>query len=124
MADSMTVTGFGRSLKYSLHLPKISLLLSISFVVGSTDIRFFAAKTLDGLHENVVVLPAVGIKFMCEIRQRLHFRRFQREGSGLSRHSVPRMQRRFGYFLKPCLVGYFLYSNSIFHLLVPPRGYF
>jgi len=26
--------------------------------------------------------------------------------------------------MKPCLVGYFLCSNTIFHLLLPPRGYF
>jgi len=73
---------------------------------------------------------------MLEILPRLHFVVFRREGCGLSHVSVPRIQRRFGFVLKPGLVGYFAWSrdiwkflyfpglNSIFHLLVQPRGYF
>jgi len=48
---------------------------------------------------------------------------FSREGCGFSRLSVPRMQRRVGFVLKPGFVGYFLGVNSIFHLFVTPRGY-
>jgi len=34
------------------------------------------------------------------------------------------MQRRIGFVLKPCLVGYFLCFNGIFFFLVPARSYF
>jgi len=34
------------------------------------------------------------------------------------------MHRICRFVLKPCLVGYFLCSNSVVHLSVPPRGYF
>ena len=49
---------------------------------------------------------------------------FHREFCGLSRLCLPRMQRRVSFVTKPCLVGYFLCSNTIVHLLLPPRGYF
>ena len=34
------------------------------------------------------------------------------------------MERRVGFVLKPYLVGYFLCSNRVFYILVPPKGYF
>ena len=81
---------------------------------GST--RSFAAKTLDGL-------PAIGIQFMSAILSRLHFGLFHREVCRFSRQNVPRMQRRIGSHLKPCLIGYFQCLNSIFHLLFLPLCY-
>jgi len=61
---------------------------------------------------------------MFEIQPRLPFGHFHGEGCRLSFFSVPRMQRRLGFVVKPCLLGYFLCSTSAFHLWVPPRGYF
>jgi len=85
--------------------------------------RSFTAKTPHNLPERVVCLPVIGIRFMSEVLARLHFGFFHRERRGLSRLCVPRKQR-VGFVMKPCLVGYVLCSNRIFHLLVRPRGYF
>jgi len=85
--------------------------------------RSFAVKTPYYLPENLVCLPVIEIRFMSEVLARLHFGLFHREWWRLSRLCVPRMQR-VGFVMKPCLVGYVLCSNSIFHLLVRPRGYF
>ena len=49
---------------------------------------------------------------------------FDHCGWELSRLSIPRMQRMFGFVLTPFLVGFFLCSKSIFHRLAPPRGHF
>jgi len=88
---------------------------------GSSNVRYFAAGTTDGLPEHFVGLPVVGIQFMSELLPSLHFGLFHRECCGISRLSLPRMQRRVAFVMKPCLVGYFCCSNSIFHLLVLPR---
>ena len=47
---------------------------------------------------------------------KISFWRFHRESYGLSRLRVPPVQRQFSLILSPCLVGYFLCWNSIFHL--------
>ena len=86
--------------------------------------RSFAAETPVGLSEDFVDLPIIGIQFIPEIIPRVHFGLFHLEGCGFSHRSVPQMQRIFGFVMKPCLVVYFLCLNSLFHFLVPPRGYF
>lgn len=60
-------------------------------------------------------------QFMSEILARLHLTLISREGCGLLNFSVLRMKQRFGILLNPCLLGYFVWLNSIFHLLFPPR---
>jgi len=54
----------------------------------------------------------------------MHFGRFHREGYGISRFGVTRMQTRFIVALNQWLVGYFLCLYSIFHFLVPLRVIF
>jgi len=81
-------------------------------------------KTPDGLPEPFIGLPKIGIQFMFEMMSRLHFGHFHREGCSFSGLGVPRMQRKCGFILKPCLIGYFPCLNSVFRLLALPRGYF
>jgi len=53
---------------------------------------YFSAETPTGLPEHFIGLHLTGIYFMPEILPRLPFGLFHREGCGLSRLSVPRMQ--------------------------------
>ena len=78
--------------------------------VSSKRSFFFAAEMADGL-------SVIGIENL----PRLYFGRFHRECCGLSRLNMPPMQRIFGFVLKPCLEGYFLCADSIFHFLGPPQ---
>ena len=125
---NVIVTSFKTSLKYSLHLPRISFsFLSKTPFWSLINLAVWCRssyQTHDGLPEHVVCLPVIGIHFMSEFLARLHFRLFHRAFCGFSRLSLPRMQRRVGFVMKPCLVGYFPCSNTIVHLLLPPRGYF
>jgi len=61
---------------------------------------------------------------MPENLPRLHFGLFHREGCGLSRLSVQRMQRRVGSALNTCLVDCFRCLNSNHHFLIPPKSCF
>jgi len=81
--------------------------------------RFFAVETPDGLPDN---LPVIGVQSMSAILRA--FLTFFHLSSVFVRLSVPRMQRKFGFVLKTYPVGCTFCSKSIFHLLVPPRGYF
>ena len=114
MSDGVIATGFKRSLKCSLLLPTISSSLlrktpSFSLMFQAIGV-FFAAEMADGL-------SVIGIENL----PRLYFGRFHRECCGLSRLNMPPMQRIFGFVLKPCLEGYFLCADSIFHFLGPPQ---
>ena len=89
--------------------------------------RSFTAETPDGLLGHFVPLTEIGTVFMSEIVPRLHFGFYYREGCGFLRPSVSQVSeilRRFGFVLRSNLVYDFISVNSIFHLLVPQRGYF
>jgi len=121
------VTGFKRFLKYSLHLPRISfsLLTKTPFrcLMDFEGWDLLPQRRHTVLPEHFACLPVIVIHFMSEILPRLHFGLFHRECCGRSRFSIPRMRRSVGFVVKPCLVGYFLCSTSIFHLWVQPRLY-
>ena len=69
-------------------------------------------------------LPVLGLYFVHDVLPTLSCGIFDHCGWELSRLSMPRMQRTFGFVLTPFLVGFFLCSKSIFHRLAPPRGHF
>jgi len=90
------VTGFNRFSKYSFHLPRMSSsLLSKTPFWSLMDIsmRYFGAKTPDGLPEHIAGLPAIGIQFVSEILTGFHF------GFFTLRLSVARVQGRFSFVL-------------------------
>jgi len=89
--------------------------------------RSFTAETPDGLLGHFAPLTEIGTVFMSEIVPRLHLGLYHLEGCGLLHPSVSQvseMLRRFGFVPRSNLVCDFICVNSIFHLLVPQRGYF
>ena len=64
------------------------------------------AETPNGLAENLVCLPAIGIQLITETILILHFRILHQTGNGLSHLNVPPMQSRFS--LKPVFATFLL----------------
>jgi len=77
-----------RSLKYLLHLPKMSFdLLSKTrlYISGvCRNIRYFAAEKPYDLTEHFAGLPVIGMHFWYEIFPRLHFGLLHSEFCGLA----------------------------------------
>jgi len=61
--------------------------------------RSFAVGTLDGLSEDFVGWPVIGIKRKAEILRTLHSELIHHEGYRFPRLSVPRTQWRCGGFV-------------------------
>ena len=74
----------------------------------------------DGLPEHFVALPVIRIQFMPEILPIFGLSHRVSFELSCAAAYTSKMQGRFGLVLKACLVCYFLCSNSIFYIPVPP----